>query len=76
MFTDKKIIRFGLWLYISLAVIEATIGYIRGFTGNKLFFSKTWETVLLDVPEGILVILGAIALYQLTKKTPENKASV
>lgn len=80
MFKDKKMIRFGLWLFVFLSVIKFTIGYIKGYyrssTGSELLISETWKTVLLDVPEGILVILGAIALYQFTKKTPEKKASM
>ncbi|MGG3529101.1 DUF3937 family protein [Bacillus pseudomycoides] len=80
MFKDKKMIRFGLWLFVSLSVIKFTIGYIKGYykasTGNELLISETWKTVLLDVPEGILVILGAIVLYQFTKKTSEKTASM
>ncbi|ENQ3080547.1 TPA: DUF3937 family protein [Bacillus pseudomycoides] len=80
MFKNKKIIRLGLWLFVSLSVIQFTIGYLKGYykfsTGNELLISETWTTVLLDVPENTLVILGAIALYQFTKKTPEKKASV
>ncbi|EJV55942.1 DUF3937 family protein [Bacillus cereus] len=72
MFTNKKVIRIGLGLYIFLSVIQFTIGYIEGYTGNTLLISGTWQTVLLDVPEGILVILGAIALHQCTKKSPES----
>ena len=80
MFKNKKGIRLGLWLFVSLSVIQFTIGYIEGYykasTGNELLISETWKTVLLDVPEGILVILGVIALYQFTKKIPGKKASV
>ncbi|EOP75420.1 MULTISPECIES: DUF3937 family protein [Bacillus cereus group] len=76
MFTNKKVIRIGLGLYIFLSVIQFTIGYIKGYTGNVLLISGTWKTVLLDAPEGILVILGAIALYQCTKKLPEKTASM
>ncbi|MDM5186019.1 DUF3937 family protein [Bacillus sp. DX4.1] len=76
MFTNKKGIRIGLGLYIFLSVIQFTIGYIEGYTGNALLISGTWQTVLLDAPEGILVILGAIALYQCTKKLPEKTASM
>ncbi|HHT7240257.1 MULTISPECIES: DUF3937 family protein [Bacillus] len=80
MFKNKKGIRLGLWLFVSLSVIQFTIGYIEVYykdsTGNELLISETWKTVLLDVPEGILVILGAIALYQFTKKIPGKKASV
>ncbi|WP_257143669.1 DUF3937 family protein [Bacillus toyonensis] len=69
-----------MWLFVSLSVIQFTIGYIKGYykasTGNELLISETWKTVLLDVPEGILVILGVIALYQFTKKIPGKKASV
>ncbi|PEP35943.1 hypothetical protein CN565_28840, partial [Bacillus pseudomycoides] len=36
--------------------------YYKSSTGNELLISGTWKTVLLDAPEGILVILGAIAL--------------
>ncbi|CUB14048.1 hypothetical protein BN2127_JRS1_05098 [Bacillus cereus] len=80
MFKDKKMIRFGLWLFAFLSVIQFTIGYIKGyyrfFTGNELLISETWKTVLLDVPKGVLVILGAIALYQFTKKESEKTASM
>ncbi|PED81187.1 hypothetical protein CON65_18665, partial [Bacillus pseudomycoides] len=58
MFKGKKMIRFGLWLFVSLSVIQFTIGYIEGYykasTGNELLISETWKTVLLD-----LAILGA-----------------
>ncbi|MES5949621.1 DUF3937 family protein [Bacillus cereus group sp. MG6] len=80
MFKDKKMIRFGLWLFVSLSVIKFTIGCVQGYyrssTGNELLISETWKTVLLDAPEGILVILGAIALYQFSKKAPEKTASM
>ncbi|RAN86254.1 hypothetical protein B5P41_30340 [Bacillus sp. SRB_28] len=80
MFKDKKMIQFGLWLFVSLSVIQFTIGCVKGYykasTGNELLISETWKTVLLDAPEGILVILGAIALYQFTKKAPEKTASM
>ncbi len=80
MFKDKKMIRFGLWLFVSLSVIQFTIGCVKSYykasTGNELLISETWKTVLLDAPEGILVILGAIALYQFTKKEPEKTASM
>ena len=80
MFKDKKMIRFGLWLFVSLSVIQFTIGCVKSYykasTGNELLISETWKTVLLDAPEGILVILGAIALYQFRKKEPEKTASM
>ncbi|EEM02004.1 MULTISPECIES: DUF3937 family protein [Bacillus] len=80
MFTNKKGIRIGLGLFIFLSVIQFTISYIKAYykssTGNELLISGTWKTVLLDAPEGILVILGAIALYQFTKKSPEKMESM
>ncbi|PDY43410.1 DUF3937 family protein [Bacillus pseudomycoides] len=80
MFTNKKGLRIGLGLFFFLSVIQFTIGYIEGYykstTGNELLISETWKTVLLDAPEGILVILGAIALYQFTKKLPEKTESM
>ncbi|MCM3738445.1 DUF3937 family protein [Bacillus cytotoxicus] len=80
MFTNKKGIRIGLGLFIFLSAIQCTIGYIEGYykfyTGNELLISETWQTVLLEVPEGILVILGAIALYQFTKKLPGKTESM
>ncbi|MEN1938734.1 DUF3937 family protein [Paenibacillus sp. 102] len=80
MFTNKKRIRIGLWFFAFLYFIECTIGYIQGYyrssTGNELLISETWQTVLIDVPEDILVILGAITLYQFTKKSPEKTPSM
>ncbi|MGQ0440311.1 DUF3937 family protein, partial [Bacillus sp. B-TM1] len=38
--------------------------------------SETWRTILLDAPESILVILGAIALYDFTKETSPKDASI
>ncbi|PHG32185.1 hypothetical protein COI43_11975, partial [Bacillus pseudomycoides] len=52
--------------YLCTRTIQFTISYIKAYykssTGNELLISGTWKTVLLDAPEGILVILGAIAL--------------
>ncbi|MGH1325460.1 DUF3937 family protein [Bacillus pretiosus] len=66
-------IRFGLCLFVFLSVIQFTIGYIKGyyrsFTGNELLILETWKIILLDVPKGILVILGAIY-----KKEPQKTA--
>ncbi|EMA6343537.1 DUF3937 family protein [Bacillus cytotoxicus] len=50
--------------------------YNKSTTGNELVIPEIWKTVLLDAPEGILVILGAIALYQFTKTKPEKTASM
>ncbi|QWH64030.1 DUF3937 domain-containing protein (plasmid) [Bacillus mycoides] len=80
MFKNKKMIRFGLWLYVCLCVVQFTIGYIKAYftsyTGNELVISGTWKTILIDAPEGILVILGAFALYEFTKKEPGENTSI
>lgn len=71
MFTNKKLIRFGLTLLVCLWVIDFTISYFQTYlesAGIKWVVSETWRTILLDAPESILVILGAIALYDFTKK--------
>ncbi|WP_197239230.1 DUF3937 family protein, partial [Bacillus cereus] len=44
--------------------------------GIKWVISETWRTILLDAPESILVILGAIALYDFTKETSPKDASI
>ena len=33
---------------------------------------EIWKTILLDVPQGILVLLGAIALYDFTKEASQK----
>ncbi|WP_242143367.1 MULTISPECIES: DUF3937 family protein [unclassified Bacillus cereus group] len=80
MLNNKKWIRFGLKLLVFLYGIQFFLGYIEGYyrstTGNELVIPEIWKTVLLDAPEGILVILGAIALYQFTKTKPEKTASM
>ncbi|PEC21581.1 hypothetical protein COM96_13625 [Bacillus cereus] len=80
MFKNKKLIRFGLTLLVCLYVIDFTISYFQVYlesaAGIKWVISETWRTVLLDAPEGILVILGAIALYDFTKETSPKDASI
>ncbi|HDR3651391.1 DUF3937 family protein [Bacillus tropicus] len=80
MFTNKKLIRFGLTLLVCLFVIDFTISYFQTYlesaAGIKWVISETWRTILLDVPESILVILGAIALYDFTKETSPKDASI
>ncbi|EPC8420386.1 MULTISPECIES: DUF3937 family protein [Bacillus] len=80
MFKNKKLIRFGLTLLVCLWGIDFTIGYFQVYlesaAGIKWVISETWRTVLLDAPEGILVILGAIALYDFTKETSPKDASI
>ncbi|HDR4903026.1 TPA: DUF3937 family protein [Bacillus cereus] len=80
MFTNKKLIRFGLTLLVCLFVIDFTIGYFQAYlesaAGIKWVITETWKTILLDVPESILVILGAIALYDFTKETSPKDASI
>ncbi|MES9664017.1 hypothetical protein CN941_29615 [Bacillus cereus] len=80
MFTNKKVIRYGLWVFITLCIIEFTIScvqqYYKSTTGNELVISETWRAILLDAPENILVILGAISLYQFTKKSTEKNTSI
>ncbi len=76
MFTNKKLIRFGLTLLVCLFVIDFTIGYFQAYlesAGIKWVISETWRTILLDAPESILVILGAIALYDFTKRNIAKK---
>ncbi|AUD23148.1 DUF3937 domain-containing protein [Bacillus sp. HBCD-sjtu] len=79
MFTNKKLIRFGLTLLVCLFVIDFTISYFQTYlesAGIKWVVSETWRTILLDAPESILVILGAIALYDFTKETSPKDASI
>ncbi|MED0904333.1 DUF3937 family protein [Bacillus nitratireducens] len=80
MFTNKKLIRIGLTLLVCLFVIDFTISYFQTYlesaAGIKWVISETWKTILLDAPESILVILGAIALYDFTKETSKKDASI
>ncbi|PFV81910.1 hypothetical protein COL05_12380 [Bacillus sp. AFS059628] len=80
MFTNKKLIRFGLTLLVCLFIIDFTIGYFQTYlesaAGIKWVIPETWRTILLDAPESILVILGAIALYDFTKETSKKDASI
>ncbi|WP_144507295.1 DUF3937 family protein [Bacillus mycoides] len=41
-----------------------------------MVISETRIAILLDSPENILVILGAIPLYQFTKKSTEKNTSI
>ncbi|WP_142314531.1 DUF3937 family protein [Bacillus wiedmannii] len=80
MFKNKKLIRFGLTLLVCLFVIDFTIGYFQAYlesaAGIRWVVSETWRTILLDAPEGMLIILGAIALYDFTKETSPKDASI
>ena len=38
--------------------------------------SEIWKTILLDVPQGILVLLGAIALYDFTKRHHKRRINL
>ncbi|MBL2480678.1 DUF3937 domain-containing protein, partial [Klebsiella pneumoniae] len=54
MFTNKKLIRFGLTLLVCLWVIDFTISYFQTYlesAGIKWVVSETWRTILLDAPE-------------------------
>ena len=72
MFTNKKLIRFGLSLFVFLGIINFTISYFQTYLETaadiKWVIPEIWKTILLDVPQGILVLLGAIALYDFTKR--------
>jgi len=80
MFTNKKLIRIGLTLLVCLFGIDFTISYFQTYlesaAGIKWVIPETWRTILLDAPESILVILGAIALYDFTKETSQKDASI
>ncbi|QWG64808.1 DUF3937 family protein [Bacillus mycoides] len=80
MFKNKKLIQFGLKLLVCLCVIDFTISYFQAYlesaAGIKWVISETWRTILLDAPESILVILGAVALYDFTKETLPKDASL
>ena len=80
MFTNKKLIRIGLTLLVCLFGIDFIISYFQTYlesaAGIKWVIPETWRTILLDAPESILVILGAIALYDFTKETSQKDASI
>ncbi|WP_249685986.1 DUF3937 family protein, partial [Bacillus velezensis] len=66
-------------LLVCLFVIDFTLSYFQAYlesAGIKWVVSETWRTFLLDAPERILVILGAIALYDFTKETSPKDASI
>ncbi len=80
MFTNKKLIRVGLTLFVFLGLINFTIGYFQAYLENtadiKWVVPEIWRTILIDVPRGILVLLGAVALYDFTKETSKKDASI
>ncbi|EJV88807.1 DUF3937 family protein [Bacillus mycoides] len=80
MFKNKKLIRFCLTLFVCLSVIDFTIGYFQTYLETaadiKWIIPRIWKTILIDAPESILVILGAIALYDFTKETSPKDASI
>ncbi len=77
MFTNKKLIRFGLSLFVFLGIINFTISYFQTYLETaadiKWVIPEIWKTILLDVPQGILVLLGAIALYDFTKEASQKE---
>ncbi|MGG3445254.1 DUF3937 family protein [Bacillus nitratireducens] len=80
MFKNKKLIRFCLTLFVCLSVIDFTIGYFQTYLETaadiKWVIPKIWKVILIDAPASILVILGAIALYDFTKETSPKDASI
>ena len=80
MFTNKKLIRFGLSLFVFLGIINFTISYFQTYLETAKRYqmgnSEIWKTILLDVPQGILVLLGAIALYDFNKEASQKDASI
>ena len=79
-FTNKKLIRFGLSLFVFLGIINFTISYFQTYLETaadiKWVIPEIWKTILIDVPQGILVLLGAIALYDFTKEASQKDASI
>ncbi|MFD6510647.1 DUF3937 family protein [Bacillus sp. NPDC060175] len=80
MFKNKKLIQFCLTLFVCLSIIDFTIGYFQTYLETaadiKWVIPEIWKTILIDAPESILVILGAIALYDFTKETSPKDASI
>ncbi|MBE5096695.1 hypothetical protein COJ67_30125 [Bacillus thuringiensis] len=80
MFTNKKLIRIGLTIFVFLCIIDFSIGYFQSYLASaadiKWTTPEMWETILIDAPRGILVLLGAIALYDFTKQTSKKDASI
>ncbi|MED1059154.1 DUF3937 family protein [Bacillus mycoides] len=80
MFKNKKLIRFGLTLFICLSIIDFTISYFQTYLESaadiKWVIPELWRFILIDAPEGILVILGAIALYEFTKEASQKNISI
>ncbi|PFA32293.1 hypothetical protein CN390_16090 [Bacillus cereus] len=80
MFKNKKLIRFGLTLFICLSIIDFTISYFQTYlesaAGINWVVSEIWRFILIDAPEDVLVLLGAIALYQFTKETSQKNVSI
>lgn len=80
MFTNKKLIRMGLTLFVFLSIISFTISYFQAYLESaadiKWVMPEIWKNILIDVPQGILVLLGAIALYDFTKETSKKDASI
>ncbi|MBJ8133087.1 DUF3937 family protein [Bacillus toyonensis] len=80
MFKNKKLMRFGLTLFICLSIIDFTISYFQTYlesaAGINWVVPEIWRFILIDAPEGILVLLGAIALYQFTKEASQKNVSI
>ncbi len=80
MFKNKKLIRFCLTLFICLSVIDFTINYFQTYLETaadiKWVIPEIWRNILIDAPQGILVLFGAIALYDFTKETSRKDASI
>ncbi|MGE6552992.1 DUF3937 family protein [Bacillus mycoides] len=73
MVEKRRAIQIGLWLYIFLVCIQFLIHYIKGYkhsqngVGISDLLNITWENILLDIPQSILVILGCLVLFRFIK---------
>ncbi|PGD99988.1 DUF3937 family protein [Bacillus pseudomycoides] len=74
MIKKTRAIQIGLWLYIFLVSIQFLMHYMKSYKlsqdneGISTLLNITWENVLLDIPQSILVIMGCLILFQFTKK--------
>ncbi|MCM3737304.1 DUF3937 domain-containing protein [Bacillus cytotoxicus] len=80
MFKNKKLIRFCLTLFVFLCIIDFSISYFQAYLETaadiKWVIPGIWQTILIDAPRDVLVILGVIALYDFTKETSPKDASI
>ncbi|HDX9580089.1 TPA: DUF3937 family protein [Bacillus pseudomycoides] len=80
MFKNKKLIRFCLTLFVFLCIIDFSIGYFQAYLETaadiKWVIPGIWQTILIDAPRDVLVILGVITLYDFTKETSPKDASI